>query len=144
MNIFVPFFLLVIDKLLSTFITLPVQSWVSVKGSESNPAIICVFSCFKKESTDRDTIDAESALRIVPGIVHEVIYSTAGLNSCLNPLLYGAYYYSKIKNRSSTQASQRHIMTSTEIWYFFLRLIYEWLSYWVCRLIYVRDWVFRM
>ena len=44
---------------------------------------------------DRDTIDVESVRRTVPGIVQEVIYLTAGLNSCLNPLLYGAYYYSK-------------------------------------------------
>ena len=75
-----------------------------------------IFSFINCGSADRDTIDGESAGLHVPGIIQEVIYLTAGLNSVLNPLLYGAYYYSKIINSNSPQANtQRHVMTTTEI-----------------------------
>lgn len=55
----------------------------------------------------RDTIDAESAARLIPDIYHKTIYLTGGMNSCLNPLLYGAYYYSisKSNRRSNTEAT---------------------------------------
>ena len=42
--------------------------------------------------TLRDTVDKAGADDI-PGIVHEMIYLTAVFNSCLNSLVYGAFYY---------------------------------------------------
>ena len=42
----------------------------------------------------RDTIDKASA-RQVPGSVQDILYLTAVLNSCLNPLIYGVYYYTE-------------------------------------------------
>ena len=40
----------------------------------------------------RDTVDKEGVAQI-PGIVHEIIYLTAALNTSLNSFVYGAYYY---------------------------------------------------
>ena len=40
----------------------------------------------------RDTLDKESAAQ-VPGSVQDILYLTAVFNSCLNPLIYGVYYY---------------------------------------------------
>jgi hypothetical protein len=42
----------------------------------------------------RDTLDTESAAG-VPGSVQDILYLTAVFNSCLNPLIYGVYYYTE-------------------------------------------------
>ena len=46
----------------------------------------------------RDTLAKESA-RQVPGLVLDLLYLTAVFNSCVNPLIYGVYYYSESKAR---------------------------------------------
>ena len=35
----------------------------------------------------------------VPGVVQDILYLTAILNSCINPLIYGVYYYRDKDNR---------------------------------------------
>ena len=44
----------------------------------------------------------DSAVQIcvfkVPGGVQDILYLTAVLNSCINPLIYGAYYYCDTTN----------------------------------------------
>ena len=42
----------------------------------------------------RDTVDKQSARR-VPGVAQDILYLTAVFNSCLNPFIYGVYYYSE-------------------------------------------------
>ena len=42
----------------------------------------------------RDTIDKKSAGQ-VPSSVQEILYLTAVLNSCINPFIYGVYYYTE-------------------------------------------------
>merc|ERR1719244_511832 len=75
-----------------------------------------------------DTIDKESASKI-PGAVQDILYRTAVLNSCINPLIYGAYYYSettanttrqsfrlqKTSSRPSTTFRTQELTTSAEI-----------------------------
>ena len=40
----------------------------------------------------RENLDYEAS-QLVPGLVQDVIYLTAVLNSCVNPVIYGMYYY---------------------------------------------------
>ena len=40
----------------------------------------------------RENLDYEAS-QLVPGLVQDVIYLTAVLNSCINPVIYGMYYY---------------------------------------------------
>ena len=35
----------------------------------------------------------------VPGLVQDILYLTAILNSCINPVIYGVYYYSRDKDQ---------------------------------------------
>ena len=37
---------------------------------------------------------------MVPGFVQDILYLTAVLNSCLNPLIYGLFYYSERKSET--------------------------------------------
>jgi len=45
-----------------------------------------------------DTVDKQSARR-VPGVAQDILYLTAVFNSCLNPFIYGVYYYSERRTR---------------------------------------------
>ena len=51
-------------------------------------------------ANSRDTIDKETA-SLVPGLVQDVLYLTAVLNTCINPLVYGLYYHSDNCSRSA-------------------------------------------
>ena len=39
----------------------------------------------------------------VPGFVQDILYLTAVLNCCTNPLIYGSYYYSEKSGTRSVQ-----------------------------------------
>ena len=52
------------------------------------------FTIRTKNKYSRDTIDKESAGQI-PGSVQDILYLTAVLNSCINPFIYGVYYYTE-------------------------------------------------
>ena len=40
----------------------------------------------------------------VPGFVQDILYLTAVLNSCINPLIYGGYFYMERRNRERINA----------------------------------------
>ena len=46
----------------------------------------------------RENVDYESS-QMVPGLVQDIIYLTAVLNSCVNPIIYGMYFYTGTKRR---------------------------------------------
>jgi len=58
-----------------------------------------------------DTIDSVSA-RQVPGLVQDILYLTAVLNTCINPLIYGVYYYSERASQASRAVSSRNNLAS--------------------------------
>ena len=39
--------------------------------------------------------------QMVPGLVQDIIYLTTVLNSCVNPIIYGMYFYTGSKRRNN-------------------------------------------
>ena len=54
----------------------------------------------------RDTLSKEAAEQ-VPGWIQDILYLTAVLNSCLNPLVYGHYYLSEKRRRHEDNKASR-------------------------------------
>ena len=43
----------------------------------------------------------------VPGLVQDILYLTAVFNTCINPLIYGVYYYSERRSQDSREITSR-------------------------------------
>ena len=48
----------------------------------------------------------------VPGLVQDILYLTAVLNTCINPLIYGVYYYSERGSQYTRDNSSRNNLAS--------------------------------
>ena len=48
----------------------------------------------------------------VPGLVQDILYLTAVFNTCINPLIYGVYYYSERASQASRAVSSRNNLAS--------------------------------
>ena len=62
----------------------------------------------------------------VPGVVQDILYMTAIFNSCINPLIYGVYYYQESRSKCENANSHRFVSLSTYSLLFVNKLELSW------------------